>query len=360
MNEIKVGIAGLGRSGLGIHARVFEKLSDLYKVVSVLDPIEERRQEAMNRFGCKAYSDFVSFIEDDEAELIVIATPSYLHAPQTIKSLKAGKKVVCEKPMATNLADVDAMIETSEITGNLLTIFQEYRYAPDFLKVKEVLQSEHLGRIVLIKMSWHLAYGRSWDWQSLKKFGGGILNDTGPHALDQALQLFGDKEPEIFCDLQRALTLGDAEDHVKIILKANGAPTIDIEITRACAYPQSWWLIMGTRGGLTGENKEDEKRNRRSSLEWKYFDPEDLPPRQVGTEPVAARSFRREEIPWKETSWNMGENTDNRQGEITFYDELYKTLKYGTPLGITPKSVRRVMQVIEKCRASCEVQRNRV
>jgi len=89
--EVKVGISGLGRSGWGIHARVFKKHPEMYKVVGVFDPIEERRQEAVNQFGCKGHSDFESLIGDEEVELAVIATPSYLHAPQTIQALKYWK-----------------------------------------------------------------------------------------------------------------------------------------------------------------------------------------------------------------------------------------------------------------------------
>lgn len=340
--EVKVGIAGLGRSGWGIHARVFEKFTDMYTVAAVFDPIEERLLEAVDRFGCKAYSDFDLLIGDDEVELVVVATPSCLHAPQTIKALKAGRKVVCEKPMATSLAEADAMIEAAKNRGNLLTIFQNLRYAPDFLKIKEVIRSGTLGRIVLIKMSWH-SFGRRWDWQTLRKFGGGSLRNNGPHAIDQALQLLGGKEPEVFCDLQRTLTLGDAEDHVKVILRAPESPMIDMEITSACAYPQNSWLIMGTQGGLTGSA---------SFLKWKYFDHEDLPPRQVDTKPTPDRSYNREEIPWKEETWDAGGNY--KSGDFTFYEELYRTLRHGAPLSITPESVRRVMWVIEKCRGSCK------
>jgi len=342
--EVKVGIVGLGRSGWGIHARVFKKYPEMYRVVGVFDPIEERRQEAVSQFGCKAHSDFESLIGDEEVELAVISTPSYLHAPQTIQALKAGKKVVCEKPMAASLAEADAMIQVAKDTRNLLTVFQNRRYAPDFLKVREVIQSGKLGRIVLIKMSWH-SFARRWDWQTLRRFGGGELSNTAPHAIDQALQLFGEEEPEIFCDLQRTLTLGDAEDHVKIILRAPGSPMMDIEITHACAYPQSLWLVMGTQGGLTGTS---------SSLKWKFFNPEDLPPRQVDTRPTPDRSYNVEEIPWKEETWNLSGDY-YQSGDLAFYDELYETLRHGAPLSITPESVRTVMWVIEKCRESCQV-----
>jgi len=283
--------------------------------------------------------------------LLVIATPSYLHSSQTIKALKAGKNVVCEKPMAVTLAEADAMIATSNETGKLLTIFQNRRYDPDFLKVKEVIKSGKLGRVVLIKIHNH-SFKRRWDWQTLRKWGGGELRNNGSHFIDQALQLLGPREPDIFCDLQKTLTLGDAEDHVKIVLKHPESPVIDIEVTHACAYPINKWLIMGTQGGLTGNT---------TSIRWKYIDLKSLPHRKVETDPTPDRSLNREEIPWKEETWNkskrhplitkmFGDKIDPLEGgSFGFYKELYRTLREGALLAITSESVCRVMWVIEKC-----------
>lgn len=337
--KVRVGKSGLGRSGWAIHANALERCSNIYEVVAVFDPIEGRRQEAVDRFGCRAYSDFSSLVADEEVELLVVATPSHLHASQSIEALKAGKHVVCEKPMATSLAEADRMIDVARKAGRGLTVFQNRRYAPDFLKVKEVIGSGKLGRIVLIKICSH-SFGRRWDWQTLRRLGGGELNNNATHLIDQALQLLGSEEPEVmFCDLQRTLTLGDAEDHVKIVLSASDSPVVDIELTRACAYPQDWWLVMGTQGGLTGGS---------TSLRWKYFNPEDLPARNVDTEPTPDRSYNWEEIPWKEETWILTEG--QMSGEVAFYEELFRALRKGAPLGVTPESVRKVMWVIERCR----------
>jgi len=61
-------------------------------VVAVSDPIEERRREAAEKFGCKAYSEYDLLINDEEVELVIIATPSYLHASHAVKALESGKK----------------------------------------------------------------------------------------------------------------------------------------------------------------------------------------------------------------------------------------------------------------------------
>jgi len=349
--KVKVGIVGLGRSGWEIHANTLAKFPKMYEMKAVFDPIEERRQEAVNRFGCNTYSDFESIINDVDIELIIIATPNHLHSSQTIKALRAGKNVVCEKPMAVNLAEADAMIAACKDSGKILTIFHNRRYYPDFLKVKEVIASGKLGRIILIKIHSH-SFKRRWDWQTLKKFGGGELRNNGPHFIDQALQLLGSNEPEVFYDLQKTLTLGDAEDHVKIVLKYPECPVIDIEITNACAYPLKKWMIMGTQGGLTGKT---------SSIRWKYFDMKSLPPRKVKENPTPNRSFNQEEIPWKEEIWHKSKrhpliskifrnkHDSLESGSYYFYEELYRTLCENTPLAITPESVRRAMWVIEKC-----------
>jgi len=339
---VRVGIAGLGRSGWDIHARVFDRQPKMYTVVAAADPIQERLDEAEKKFGCKTYGGFDSFAADGEVELAVVATPTYLHAAHAIKALKSGKNVVCEKPMAASLSEADAMIKAAKDTGNLLTIFQNKRYWPDFLKVKEVIQSGKLGRIVLVKISLH-SFARRWDWQTLTEFGGGELRNNAVHLIDQALQLIGDANPEVFCDLQRTLTLGDAEDHVKLTLKAPGSPVVDIEVSHACAFPQDCWLVMGTAGGLTGGG---------TTLRWKYVDLKTLPPRTVEAKPTPDRSFNSEELRWTEETWEQGK--DSVPGDFAFYEALYGTLRRGSPLGVTPESARRVMSTIEKCYECCE------
>ncbi|MCS7179915.1 MAG: Gfo/Idh/MocA family oxidoreductase, partial [bacterium] len=96
MDKIKIGIVGLGRSGWGIHCRIISQLPDLYEIVSVCDEDKKRLEEAKERFKCKTYNNFNDFLEDEDIELVVIATFSHLHSEQTIKALKKGKNVICE------------------------------------------------------------------------------------------------------------------------------------------------------------------------------------------------------------------------------------------------------------------------
>lgn len=338
---VRVGIAGLGRSGWAIHARMLRDLGDKFRIVAVTDKEASRLKEAEGTLGCRAYAEFEELLRDEEVELVIVATPSHLHAACSIAALRAGKAVVCEKPMATSLAEADEMIRVSRETGCLLTVFQNRRYSKDYLKVREVIASGKLGRIVQIRMTSN-SFGRRWDWQTLREFGGGTLNNNGIHLLDRALQLISEKEPKIFCHLDRALTLGDADDHVKLILKATGEPLIDIELTSACAYPTESWLVMGTLGTLSGSSTE---------LRWKYIDPARLPHREVERRPTPDRSYNREELPWQEETWSAANGTG--VGETAFYIDLYHTIREGAPLAVTPESVRKRIAILQKCHEMC-------
>lgn len=340
---VRIGIAGLGRSGWRIHAHAVRPMPERFQIVAVTDPNEQRCREASDEFMCRVHPDFSSLVTDDEVELVVVATPNTLHPPHAIEAMRAGKDVVCEKPMAGSAAEADEIIAVSQRTGKRLAVFQNRRYAAEFLKIQEVIASGKLGRIVMIKISAH-GFGRRWDWQTLKEFGGGTLNNTGPHQIDRLLQLFGDAEPEIFCHLERVLTSGDAEDHCKVVFRAPGAPMIDLEITSACAYPQDLWLVMGTQGSLRGSPWK---------LDWKYVDFSKLPERPVDRTPTPDRSYNSEQYAWIEESWERP--ADEPVEAVRFYEDLYETVRHGKPLFITAESVRRQIAVLETCHELCPV-----
>src|SRR4051794_14171490 len=116
-------VVGLGRAGWGIHVHQLRGRQDA-RVVAVVDPVESRRDEAVAEFGCKAYTTLNRVLKHDDVDVVVIATPSAAHALETTKSLRAGKHVIVEKPMATSLAEADRMIAAAEETGRKLFVHQ--------------------------------------------------------------------------------------------------------------------------------------------------------------------------------------------------------------------------------------------
>jgi predicted dehydrogenase len=346
-HPIRVGIAGLGRSGWNIHANALQHLESLYRIVAVSDRLAERRQEAEEKFECRAYAEFDELIADDDVELVIVATPNRFHTDHAIQAMRAGRHVMCEKPMALDSAAADAMISAAAETGRVLAPFQNKRYAEDYVKIREVIDSGTLGRIVMIRLAAQ-GFARRWDWQTLKEHHGGSLNNTAPHLLDLACEFLGDADPEMFCHLENVLSSGDADDHCKVVLRAPGGLVVDVEITSACAYPQDLWLIMGDRGGLRGTPMK---------LTWKHIpDFESLPDRPVDTNPTDGRTYNQEELPWVEENWELPPSDlpfgpESAYGR--FYHDLYKTLRDGAPLVITPQSVRRYVALLERCHELC-------
>lgn len=335
---IRVGIAGLGRSGWDIHARTLAEMGEQFQIVAVMDLDVNRRAEAVAKFGCAAYDDFSALASDQNVQVVVVATPNLLHKAHVIEALQHGKHVICEKPFGADSSEADAMIEAAKAAGTLVAPFQNRRYEPHFLKVKEIIESGILGDIHLIRMAWH-GFKRRWDWQTLNEFGGGDLSNTGPHVIDHALQLFGASEPEVTVDMRNVLSSGDAEDHIKIVLKAPNAPVLDIELTSACAFPQDRWLIMGSNGGLRGTT---------THLEWKWVNWNEYEPRPVEKQPTAGRAYNSEKLQWHSDSIDVAD--DFGATPHSFYKDFYRSVSEELPLTVTPESVRRNIALIETCK----------
>lgn len=333
---VRVAVLGLGRSGWGIHVTGLGEHPN-YKVVAVADPEEARRTEATETYGCAAYETPEEAIADSNVELVVVATPSNSHAPLTIKALESGRHVVVEKPMATNLAEADAMIEAAEKSGNILSIYQVRRFDPEVQVLRKILESGKLGPIYMMKLATH-NFARRRDWQTLRKFGGGQLNNWGAHLVDQALSFSGGEWRELFADLKHTVTAGDADDHVKILFKGKDDVTYDVEITSACAMSLPRVVVMGKYGTLllhTGK-----------TYDLRYYDPAALPQDIVADEgPAANRSYAiGETIPWQDEKIEIT-GDDPR---TLYYDALFATIREGAPLAVTPDQVRSQMALFEE------------
>lgn len=344
MKQIKVAIIGQGRCGRDIHG-AYLKTDNRFKITAVVDLLADRRQRAEKEYGCKTFSDYRELFDRRDIDIVVNSTPSHLHYPITMDLLNHGFNVMCDKPMAGKASEVDDMMEAARKSGRLLAIFQQSRYAPYFQQVKKIIDSGILGRIVQISIAFN-GFARRWDWQCIKEYNGGNLYNTGPHPLDQALQLLDAKEmPSVTCFMDRANTFGDAEDYVKLILKAAGRPVIDLEISSCCAYPCFTYNVQGTRGGLKGSMEH---------IDWKYFKPSEAPKQHLLRTPLmhedGTPAYCSEKLKWYEESWDVPIEEKDLFSTISgkFYNMLYDVMTKGAPLEITPEQVRQQIAVIEE------------
>ena len=342
MKRIRVGIIGQGSSGRNIHAEFLKNIPGRYQIVCVADVIEDRGERARREYGCDAYVDYHDMLKRDDLDLIVNATPSHLHPPVTKEALEAGFNVLSEKPLARRAADVDELIETARAAGKLFAVYQQSRFAPYYQKVCSVIRSGVLGPIRMVKIAFN-GFSRRYDWQTLQEFNGGNLLNTGPNPMDQALGFVGrDIMPNVWCKMDRVNTYGDAEDFCKIVLSADGRPTVDLEICSNDPYSLYTYHVTGTYGGLTG-NMTD--------LKWKYYKPEEAQELALERNPLPGPSYCSDSLTWHERTWRVPNSQKDLFNSMAakFYSNLYNALTRGVALVIPPEQVRQQIAVIEEC-----------
>jgi xylose dehydrogenase (NAD/NADP) len=139
----------------------------------------------------RAHGSYEALLADPEIDVIYNSLPNHLHAEWTIKALHAGKHVLCEKPFALTLADVDAMTKAAHETGNVLEEAFMYRHHAQTLKVKEIVDGGVLGKLQLIKGAFTFTLTREGDIRSKKETGGGSIWDIGCYPISYARMIAG-------------------------------------------------------------------------------------------------------------------------------------------------------------------------
>ena len=199
MKKLKIGIVGCGGIANNKHLPAIKK-NGHFEAVAFCDLIEERAVKAKEDYGtedARVYTDYQELIKED-LDAVYVLTPNNAHAPVTIAALKAGKHVMCEKPMAKTYAEAKEMAETARQTGKILTIGYQNRYRGDSLYLKKACENGDLGEIYYAKA--HAIRRRAvptWGvFLDEEKQGGGPLIDIGTHALDLTLWMMDNYEPE--------------------------------------------------------------------------------------------------------------------------------------------------------------------
>ena len=146
----------------------------------------------------RAHGSYEALLADPEVDVIYNSLPNHLHAEWTIKALRAGKHVLCEKPFALTLAEVDAMSQAARETGKVLAEAFMYRHHAQTLKVKEIVDSGVLGKLQLIKGAFTFTLTRAGNFRWQAEAGGGSIWDVGCYPISYARMIVGADPVEVF------------------------------------------------------------------------------------------------------------------------------------------------------------------
>ena len=192
MEKMKIGIVGCGGIANGKHLPAIKK-NGSFEILAVCDLVKERAEKAKAEYGTpetRVYTDYQELLKNEaEIEAVYVLTPNRSHSFISIDAMKAGKHVMCEKPMAKTYEEAKKMVETAKETGKILTIGYQNRYRPDSLYLKAACENGELGEVYYAKG--HAIRRRAvptWGvFLNEEEQGGGPLIDIGTHALDLTL-----------------------------------------------------------------------------------------------------------------------------------------------------------------------------
>lgn len=198
--KMRVGIIGCGGISGGKHLPAIRKQGNI-EVVAFCDKIIERAEEFRVKFDwpeAEVFADYKDLLKL-ELDAVYVLTPNREHSFISIDALKAGKHVICEKPMAKTAAEAQQMLQAAKETGKLLTIAYQNRYRPDSTYLKRACANGELGDIYVAKA--HAIRRRAvptWGvFLDEEEQGGGPLIDIGTHALDLTLWMMDNYEPQM-------------------------------------------------------------------------------------------------------------------------------------------------------------------
>ncbi|MEP0806776.1 MAG: Gfo/Idh/MocA family oxidoreductase [Chloroflexota bacterium] len=146
----------------------------------------------------RAYGSYEALLADPEIDVIYNPLPNHLHAEWTIKAVQAGKHVLCEKPLALSVEEVDAIREAARKHGCVVAEAFMYRHHPQTLKVQEIVQSGSLGTLKLIRGSFTFVLTREGDVRLKPEWGGGSIWDVGCYPISYARTVIGGEPLEVF------------------------------------------------------------------------------------------------------------------------------------------------------------------
>jgi 1,5-anhydro-D-fructose reductase (1,5-anhydro-D-mannitol-forming) len=210
---IRIGIIGYGRMGQTRQ----EAIDELHRgqVIAISEPNLSKEFSHLNNISHD------EIINHSDIDAIIVCTPNYLNKELTIKALKAGKHVFCEKPPAFTASDVSEIIKAEKASGKKLMYGFNHRHHDSIMRMKELIDEGSQGKVLWMRGR----YGKSVtddyfnQWRAKKELaGGGILMDQGIHMLDLFLYLTGDFDV-VKAEISNLYWHMDVEDNAFVILK---------------------------------------------------------------------------------------------------------------------------------------------
>lgn len=342
MRKIRVGLSSFGMSGRVFHAPFIDQHPgfELYAVW------ERSKSESSKIYpSINIVRSLEALLEDDSIELIIVNTPTNTHYEYAKKALEAGKSVIVEKAFTTTVAEAQSLASLAKEKNLLLSVYQNRRWDSDFQTVQKIIQEGILGALKEVSFSFD-RYKNTVGNKAHKEQpgpGAGLLNDLGPHLIDQALVLFGMPQ-QIFADIRILRPDSLVDDYFDLLLYY---PTMRVRLKSSLLVkePLPAFVVHGSNGSflkVRGDVQEaallaGEKPN---STGW-------------GVEPETMDGLLHTLIEGKDIKQTVKTLSGNYG---VYYEKIYESILNNTTPPVSADDGIRVMQLLEAAQKSHEQQ----
>jgi len=233
--------------------------------VTIAETSEQNAEEALKVAGEAVLASSPEEIyRNRDIDGVVIATPSALHASQSLQALKSGKAVFCQKPLGRTAEEVEQVIKASKEADKLLSVDLSYRYTKAFQAVYDTITEGKIGKIYAVELVFHNAYGPDKEWfYDINQSGGGCVMDLGIHLIDMAMCCLGYPEVKELKSylFSKGNKLEPNENKVEDFAKISMLTDKESSITLECSWHASAGedaviraVFYGTEGGVAFKN----------------------------------------------------------------------------------------------------------
>lgn len=240
---LRLGFLGTGWIGRHRMQKVLE--TGLAQAIAVSDPSEDMAAEALALApDARRVDRLDDMLAMDDLDGVVIATPSAQHAEQSIRVLKAGKAVFCQKPLGRTASEVQAVVDAARAADRLLSVDFSYRFTQGMRQIRDLIRGGELGKVFAADLVFHNAYGPDKPWFYDKALsGGGCVIDLGVHLVDAALWSLG--FPAVSRVASRLMSGGELISGVSDRIEDYAIATLDLESGATVRLTCSWRLPAG-------------------------------------------------------------------------------------------------------------------
>lgn len=335
--KFTMGIIGFG--GMATHH--FTNLKDYPRIfIKGVYDVDPKRCEFAVKNGLVAYASTEDLLADKDIDIVLVATTNEVHKELSIQAMKAGKNVICEKPVTLSSIELQEIIDASKKYNKVFTIDQNRRTNKDFVLMMQNVKSGIIGDPYVIESRVEGSRGMPTGWRTIKELGGGMMLDWGVHLIDQLMYMIDEKVVNVFCKMY-SIQYSTVDDNFRLTMTFESGLTAHIEVSTNNYITHPRWYVLGKTGTLQIDDWDCDGKIVRCIDTEDVWEDEIVYTKAGPTKTMAPRNKNStEEIV-------LSEPLDVVDKITVVYDGFLDAIEGKAELKITAEQAMRVMKVME-------------